>query len=70
MKKRILSLSLSLIAGAGLLASGASHAQLNLQQFGIGGGGNAANSAAPSSGGVTQLLQNYVGANQQVLSGQ
>ncbi|CAG4908783.1 hypothetical protein [Paraburkholderia saeva] len=70
MKKRILSLSFSLIAGAGLLVGEAAHAQLNLQQFGIGGGGNAATAAAPSSGGVTQLLQSYVGANQQVLSGQ
>jgi hypothetical protein len=64
------SLSLSLIVSAGLLVSGASHAQLNLQQFGIGGGNSSNSAAAPSSGGVTQLLQNYVGANQQVLSGQ
>jgi hypothetical protein len=70
MKRHILSLSFSLIAGAGLLAGGTVHAQLNLQQFGIGGGGNAATAAAPPSGGVTQLLQSYVGANQQVLSGQ
>src|SRR5258708_19517611 len=67
MNKRIL--PLSLIASAGLLVSGVSHAQLNLQQFGL-GGGNSSNNAAASSGGVTQLLQNYVGANQQVLNGQ
>lgn len=70
MKKRILPLSFSLIAGAALLAGGTAHAQFNLKQLGIGGGGNAATAAAPSSGGVTQLLQSYVGANQQVLSGQ
>jgi hypothetical protein len=68
MKSRILPAAL---VGAGLLISGASHAQLNLQKFGIGGGDSAANAApSASSGGVTQLLQNYVGANQQVLSGQ
>jgi hypothetical protein len=60
----------ALLAG-GLFVSSASFAQLNLQQFGIGGGsssGNAGESA--SSGGIGQLLQTYVGANQQVLSGQ
>ena len=64
------SVSLSLIVSAGLLVSGATHAQLNLQQFGIGGGNSSNSAAATSSGGVTQLLQSYVGANQQVLSGQ
>lgn len=68
MKTRILSVAL---VGAGLLVSGASYAQLNLKQLGIGGGDSAGNAAtSASSGGVTQLLQNYVGANQQVLSGQ
>jgi hypothetical protein len=64
------SLLLSLIASAGLLASGVSHAQLNLQQFGIGGGNSSQGATAAQSGGISQLLQSYVGANQQVLSGQ
>ncbi|HEY1997788.1 hypothetical protein [Paraburkholderia sp.] len=69
MKQRFV--MLALLAGAGLLASSGSYAQLNLSQFGIGGGNQAANGgAAASSGGVSQLLQTYVGANQQVLSGQ
>ncbi|SMG59432.1 hypothetical protein [Paraburkholderia susongensis] len=86
MNRRVLLVSL-LTSGA-LLAGGAAHAQLNLKQFGIGGGDSSAggsaggglggavsnalggNSASASSGGVSQLLQNYVGANQQVLSGQ
>src|SRR5215475_13612244 len=70
MNRRIL--SAVVIASATALASSASYAQLNLKQFGIGGGdssGNAATGAA-SAGGVSQLLQNYVGANQQVLAGQ
>ena len=55
----------------GLFISSAAYAQLNLQQFGIGGGNSSGNAgAAASSGGITQLLQNYVGANQQVLNGQ
>lgn len=75
---------ISLLTSAGLLVGGAAHAQLNLKQFGVGGGDSSAgggaagalgnalggNSASTSSGGVSQLLQNYVGANQQVLSGQ
>ncbi|MFM0340312.1 hypothetical protein [Paraburkholderia fungorum] len=69
MNKRIL--VLSLLASGGLLLSGVSSAQLNLKQFGIGGGDSSANAGAgASSGGVSQLLQTYVGANQQVLSGQ
>ncbi|MBN3763959.1 hypothetical protein [Burkholderia sp. Ac-20365] len=68
MKTRILSATLF---ATGLFVSSASFAQLNLQQFGIGGGNASGNAgAAASSGGVGQLLQNYVGANQQVLSGQ
>ncbi|RDJ98832.1 hypothetical protein [Paraburkholderia lacunae] len=69
MKKRIL--LLSLLASGGLLVSGVSNAQLNLKQFGIGGGNSSADAGATaSSGGMSQLLQTYVGANQQVLSGQ
>ncbi|CAB3769129.1 hypothetical protein [Paraburkholderia solisilvae] len=71
MNRRIL--SAALLASATVLASNASYAQLNLKQLGLGGGdnssGNAATGAA-SAGGVSQLLQNYVGANQQVLAGQ
>jgi hypothetical protein len=68
------------LGGAAILTGGVAHAQLNLQQFGIGKGGQSGNadtsaaagamSGGASSGGVSQLLQNYVGANQQVLSGQ
>jgi hypothetical protein len=82
MKRRIL--LISLLTSAGLLLGGAVHAQLNLKQFGVGGGDSSAgggaagalgnalsgNSASTSSGGMSQLLQSYVGANQQVLSGQ
>lgn len=74
MNKRIL--LASLLASAGLLVTGVSNAQLSLKQFGLGGDGSApadtaaaAGVAAPS-GGMSQLLQTYVGANQQVLSGQ
>ncbi|MDQ7976673.1 hypothetical protein QYH69_05375 [Paraburkholderia sp. SARCC-3016] len=73
MNRRILSAVIIASAAVTALASSASYAQLNLKQFGIGGGdsssGNAATGAA-SAGGVSQLLQNYVGANQQVLAGQ
>ncbi|MGF6788888.1 hypothetical protein [Paraburkholderia sp. 35.1] len=68
MGKRIL--LVSLLVSGGLLLGGAARAQLNLKQFGIGGGGDSAAGAGASSGGVSQLLQSYVGANQQVLSGQ
>ncbi|MGF6963240.1 hypothetical protein OKW43_000245 [Paraburkholderia sp. WC7.3g] len=67
MSKR--SLLVSLLVSGGLLLGGAAHAQLNLKQFGIGGGDNPAGGGV-SSGGMSQLLQSYVGANQQVLSGQ
>ncbi|CAH2808559.1 MAG: FIG00464764: hypothetical protein [uncultured Paraburkholderia sp.] len=73
MKKRTLLISLLASAGtaAGLFASGAANAQLNLKQFGIGGGDSSAEaSGAASPGGLSQPLQTYVGANQQVLSGQ
>jgi hypothetical protein len=69
MKKRVL--LISMLASGGLLLSGVASAQLNLKQFGIGGGDSPAGAApAASSGGMSQLLQTYVGANQQVLSGQ
>ncbi|KVC61455.1 hypothetical protein [Burkholderia stagnalis] len=71
------------IAQAGLvcgaLLSGAAHAQLDLQSLGaslLGGGQQQAaaapaqGAAAPAQGAVAQLLQAYVGANQQVLTGQ
>ncbi|MBP0593695.1 hypothetical protein J8I87_29210 [Paraburkholderia sp. LEh10] len=68
MKTRIFSAA---IIATGLFVTSASFAQLNLQQFGIGGGNSSGNAGtAPSSGGISQLLQNYVGANRQVLSGQ
>ena len=68
MSKRIL--LVSLLTSGGLLLGTAAHAQLNLKQFGIGGGGDSAAAGGATSGGVSQLLQSYVGANQQVLSGQ
>ncbi|KVO54098.1 hypothetical protein [Burkholderia stagnalis] len=64
------------IAQAGLvcgaLLSGAAHAQLDLQSLGASllGGGQQQAAAAPAQGAVAQLLQAYVGANQQVLTGQ
>ncbi len=61
------------LAGAGLvcgvLMSGAAYAQLDLQSLGASLLGGAPQQAAPSQG-MTQLLQSYVGANQQVLAGQ
>lgn len=60
-------LILSVLTSAGLLVSSLSHAQLSLPQI---GGGNVPGMGSASSGGASQLLQNYVGANQQVLSGQ
>jgi len=64
-------LLISLLASAGVLTSGVANAQLNLKQFGIGGTETSADAGgAASSGGLSQLLQTYVGANQQVLSGQ
>jgi hypothetical protein len=69
MKTRIL--LMSMLASGGLLLGGVANAQLNLKQFGLGGGGDSSAGAAPASeGGMSQLLQTYVGANQQVLSGQ
>ncbi|SAL71386.1 hypothetical protein AWB71_04357 [Caballeronia peredens] len=59
-----------------LIAPAVSNAQLNLQQFGFGSGksepadgANGANGAAQPSA-LGSLVQNYLGANQQVLSGQ
>ncbi|OLL28867.1 hypothetical protein BTH42_25270 [Burkholderia sp. SRS-W-2-2016] len=83
MNKRIL--LISLLTSGGLMLGGAAQAQMNLKQFGIGGGDSSAQggiggavgnalggggSNSASAGGVSQLLQSYVGANQQVLSGQ
>jgi hypothetical protein len=68
MKTRIL--LISMLASGGLLLCGGANAQLNLKQFGLGGGDSSAGAAPASSGGMSQLLQTYVGANQQVLSGQ
>ncbi|WP_244816899.1 hypothetical protein [Caballeronia sp. Lep1P3] len=60
------------IAGA-LATPAASYAQINLQQFGFGNksqssGQSGDNAAQPSA--LGSLVTNYVGANQQVLSGQ
>jgi len=56
-----------------LIAPAASYAQLNLQQFGFGSGkadvAAGANGATQSSA-LNSLVQGYLGANQQVLSGQ
>ena len=56
-----------------LIAPAASNAQVNLQQFGFGSGKSdvaaGANGAAQPSA-LSSLVQNYLGANQQVLSGQ
>lgn len=57
---------LSLFVSTGLLISNASHAQLNLSQFGIGGH----SAVSTETGGLSGLLQNYIGANQEVLNGQ
>ncbi|SAK78547.1 hypothetical protein AWB79_04913 [Caballeronia hypogeia] len=56
-----------------LIAPAASYAQINLQQFGFGSGksdvaAGASGAAQPSA--LGSLVQNYLGANQQVLSGQ
>jgi hypothetical protein len=55
------------------LIAPAAHAQINLQQFGFGSGksdaaADAGGAAQPSA--LSSLVQNYLGANQQVLSGQ
>ena len=56
-----------------LIAPAASYAQLNLQQFGFGSGkadvAAGANGATQPSA-LNSLVQGYLGANQQVLSGQ
>ncbi|CCD38333.1 unnamed protein product [Candidatus Paraburkholderia kirkii UZHbot1] len=60
-------------AAFALIAPAASYAQVNLQQFGFGSGKSdaeaGANGAAQPSA-LSSLVQNYLGANQQVLSGQ
>ncbi|CDY76015.1 hypothetical protein BGLT_02085 [Caballeronia glathei] len=63
---------IALLAAAALVAPAVSQAQLNLQQFGFGGSKaaeNGANGAAQPSA-LNSLVQNYMGANQQVLTGQ
>jgi hypothetical protein len=54
----------------GALLSGAAHAQLDLQSLGASLLGGAQQQQAAPSQGLSQLLQSYVGANQQVLAGQ
>ncbi|WP_404989416.1 hypothetical protein [Caballeronia sp. LZ003] len=54
-----------------LVAPVASNAQINLQQFGFGSGkSDVSDSAGTQSSGLGSLVQSYLGANQQVLSGQ
>ncbi|WP_269504523.1 hypothetical protein [Burkholderia sp. IMCC1007] len=50
--------------------NGSAHAQLDLQSIGSALLGGGQQQAAPAQGGVAQLMQAYVGANQQVLVGQ
>lgn len=55
----------------GAMLSGAAHAQLDLQSLGATLlGGAPQQQQAASSQGLAQVLQSYVGANQQVLAGQ
>lgn len=51
-------------------AHGTAQAQLDLQSIGSALLGGGQQQAAPAQGGVAQLMQAYVGANQQVLAGQ
>jgi hypothetical protein len=56
-----------------LIAPGASYAQINLQQFGFGSGKSdiaAGSNQAAQPSALGSLVQNYLGANQQVLTGQ
>ncbi|WP_248322652.1 hypothetical protein [Caballeronia sp. Sq4a] len=74
MSNRSLRIALFATALAGALATpAASYAQINLQQFGFGNksesSGQAGDSGAQPSA-LGSLVQNYLGANQQVLSGQ
>jgi hypothetical protein len=58
------------LAGA-LAAPAASYAQINLQQFGFGNKSESAgDTAAAQPSALGSLVQNYLGANQQVLTGQ
>lgn len=50
--------------------NGHADAQLNLQSIGSALLGGGQQQAAPSQGGIAQLMQAYLGANQQVLAGQ
>ncbi|VXC01608.1 conserved exported hypothetical protein [Burkholderia sp. 8Y] len=74
MSNRSLRIALVTATLAGALATpAASYAQINLQQFGFGNksesSGQSGDSAAQPSA-LGSLVQNYLGANQQVLSGQ
>ncbi|AJY40162.1 hypothetical protein I6G56_23405 [Burkholderia humptydooensis] len=63
----------ALVCCAGsVLASGAAFAQVDLQSLGASllGGGAAQQASASGASGMAQVLQSYVGANQQVLAGQ
>lgn len=58
---------------SGAFASGAAFAQVDLQSLGaslLGGGGATQQASTSGASGMSQLLQSYVGANQQVLAGQ
>jgi hypothetical protein len=50
--------------------NGHADAQLDLQSIGSALLGGGQQQAAPSQGGIAQLMQAYLGANQQVLAGQ
>ncbi len=76
--RRISTLRIALLT-AGLMgrseAPATSYAQLNLQQFGFGSGKSDVSAGANANGAtqpsaLTSLVQNYLGANQQTLSGQ
>ncbi|AOJ07035.1 hypothetical protein [Burkholderia mayonis] len=56
----------------GALMSGAAFAQVDLQSLGASllGGGASQQASASGTSGMSQMLQSYVGANQQVLTGQ
>jgi hypothetical protein len=62
---------LALCATVALAVPVVSFAQLNLSQFGLGGANHAASAdAAAQPATLASLVQGYLGANQQVLSGQ
>jgi hypothetical protein len=66
---------IALVAAGALIAPAAAYAQLDLKQFGFGSGKSdtaaaAGADAAAQPSALTSLVQSYLGANQQVLSGQ